>query len=262
MKIIHNDGHVSYYYYKKKVGRKKKCGRKKKKKLRGRRWQETWDFKIVRASNKKQDEYVGVYRNLEEVEYAKRILQEENDNVVFPAKFVNNGHKSSSLYDFKCEYLILKRGAENTLIQDEYGKYVEHTTNSDQWSIYDKFPCLKEETFWVYGLNPKSERKTFTWVYENLILNMETPTGVIRVFLYNNKVIIQYDDDFNFVICKNVSDAIRFYNLLETKTKKNKKIVLTGMVSKHTDRTNDIFLMLKEKTGWSDSKIYRTSTRS
>lgn len=262
MKILHDDGHVSYYYYKKKLGRKKKTGRKRKKKTRGRRWQETWDYKIVRCTFNKQDEYIGNYRNLEEVEYARRVLEEENERIVFPVRFVNNGRKSTSLYDFKCEYLILRRGAETTHIQDEYGKYIKHVTNSENWSVYDKFQCLKEETFWVYGFNPRTGRKTFAWIYDNLIEGMTVPTGVIRVYIYNNKVIIQYDDDFNFVICKNTSDAIRFYNLIEKMSKNNNAIVLTGMTLGHTERTNTIFNLIKEKTGWSDAKIYRTTTRS
>ncbi len=48
-----------YYYYKKKIGRRKKPGAKKKKKIRGRRWQEPWDYKIIRFNFRVQDKYIG-----------------------------------------------------------------------------------------------------------------------------------------------------------------------------------------------------------
>ena len=65
-----------YYYYKKKRGRKKKRGPKRKIKKRGREWQETWDFKIVTAKNKIQNEYIGKYHTLAEVLQAKEKIEE------------------------------------------------------------------------------------------------------------------------------------------------------------------------------------------
>ena len=82
------DGTKYYYYYKKKVGRHKKTGKKHIPRKRGREWQETWDFKIVKCTFNKQDEFIGIFHDLTEVEEAKRILENENNNVSLPVKYV------------------------------------------------------------------------------------------------------------------------------------------------------------------------------
>ena len=70
------------------------------------------------------------------------------------------------------------------------------------------------------------------------------------------------NNDFDFVICKNVSDAIRLYNLFKNKYLKQKNILFKGMVTKKSEKTQEVFKMLKDKTGWEDTKIYRKSTRA
>ena len=48
---------------------------------------------------------------------------------------------------------------------------------------------------------------------ENIIENYISDIfSILQIFLYNNKMIFKYDNN-DFVICKNVSDAIRLYNL-------------------------------------------------
>ena len=264
-KIVHEDGHVTYYYYKKKNGRHKKTGRKKKIKKRGRDWNYPWDYKIIRCDFKKQKEYIGVYHDLEEVEFVKNRLLKENENVVFPKKYINNGRNNKDIYEYKSEYLILKK-IRNPEIEDnvtklrnEYGTFVEHKTTSDKWAIYDKFERLEEEKFWVYGYSPKTDRKTFMWIFENLVSNVE---DIVIVYLFNNKVILKYSEDFNFVVCKNIEDAIRFYNLLEEKSKKIKNIVFTGFTNGRMRRGKDTIEMIRHKTGWSLAKIFRTNTRA
>ena len=259
----------TYYYYKKKIGRHKKPGAKKKKKVRGRKWQEPWDYKILRFDFRKQVGYVGSYHDLEEVEMAKRILRYKNEEVVFPRKYTNNGRNSNGIYDFLSEYVVLKKVRESgdtngtTMLRNEYGKFVEHKYTDKDWVIYDKMPCVVEETFWVYGCNPKTGRKTFGWIYENLI-DQKLSEGVypIIVYVYNNKVIFKYDLDFEFVICKNVSDAVRVYNLLEEWCKKKKQVIFSGKAYRGSGRLESTTRMLQDKTGWDRRKITRCSTRS
>lgn len=257
-----------YYYYKKKVGRHKKPGPKKKKKMRGRRWQERWDYKIVICNNRKQDSYVNRYHDLPEVTEARKQLEERNSKILFPKLNLNNGHKSKDIETYRSEYVILKRiregNTETTQLRNEYGKLVTIETNSDIWIVYDRFPHLVEETFWVYGYNPKNDRKDCKWIMEHIIEDYVYDVySILQIFLYNNKMIFKYDNnDFDFVICKNVSDAIRLYNLFKNKYLKQKNILFKGMVTKKSEKTQEVFKMLKDKTGWEDTKIYRKSTRA
>ena len=73
-----------YYYYKKKVGRRKKPGPKKRKKIRGRRWQETWDYKIVICNDRKQDKYIEKFHDLQEVNEYRQLLENKNKQILFP----------------------------------------------------------------------------------------------------------------------------------------------------------------------------------
>ena len=266
-KTVHPDGHVTYYYYVKKAGRHKKPGPKKKPKKRGAKTARPWDYKIIRFDFRKQKAFIGYYHDLEEVEYVRKILEERNREVVFPKTQINNGRNNRQIYENKSEYVVLKkiRDVEKesavTKLRNEYGTFVEHKTTSKNWAVYDKFPCIEEETFWVYGHNPKCDRKTFSWIYNNLIC-LPAEEEFVFVYLYNNKVIIKYDGDFAFVICKNTSDAIRFYNLVEEKSKKNKTIVLTGFTRGKSRRAVETIKMIAEKTNWELTKIQRTTTRA
>lgn len=267
MKKINKDGIEYYYYYQKKVGRHCKRGRKRKIKERGRRWQEKWDYKIMRFDFRKQETYIGVYHDLDEVEFVRKILEKRNSEIVFPKKFTNCGRKSKSLYDFKSEYVILKRVRDPeegnvTQLRNEYGKFIDHTTTNEGWAVYDKFPCLVEETFWVYGYNPHSDRKTFDWIYDNLIVkHAEEKNDLVLVYVYLNKIIFKYEEDFTFVTCKNNSDAIRMYNLIEEKTKRVRNVLLTGATVTKSDRGQMTIDMIAEKTGWTRRKITSKSTR-
>lgn len=252
-----------YYYYKKKRGRKKKRGPKPKPKKRGRRWQEPWLFKIITCNNKIQDKYIGKYRNITDVMKAKMVLEDKNNNVIFPMKYIQNGRLRNSYKEYNGEYVILKKKTEedaNTTshLQNKYGKYVNVNTSSDIWLVYDRLPIVIEETFWVYGYNPRTERKTFQWINNYLIENSNNSFTMVKVM--NNKVIFKYDDDIDFVLCKNKSDAIRLYNALRDKNIQNKQIVFVGLIKRNTEEMKNMLQTIQNKTGWTLKKVYKNST--
>ena len=267
------DGTKYYYYYKKKLGRHKKTGKKHTPHKRGRAWQKPWDFKIIKCTFNKQDEFIGIFHNLTEVEEAKRILENENNKVLIPVKYVNTSKLSGNRYnqtEYVSEYLVLKRIRNDgdkmpTKLRDEYGRLVEHTTNSETWNIYDKFPCLKEEKFWVYGYNPQSDRKTFKWIYTDLIVRefQDDSSVVVQCCVYKNKVILTYDSKrVRFIICKNGSDAIRLYNKLNMDTQKNKihHIYFMGQITSYSQRGKMIISQIADLTGWNLNKIRQKAT--
>ena len=257
-----------YYYYKKKVGRPKKRGPKKKPKKRGVEHQEPWNYKIVRCDFRKQDAVIGIFHDLDEVEYAKSVLLEENGKIIFK-KRNSIQHGTKNVDEYLSEYVVLEKvrgdNTDNTSkLRNSYGKLVEHTTTNEKWRIVDKFPCEKEETFWMYGYNPRIDRKTFSWIDENYI---EEPLEndkflIIRACVYNNKVIFRYDaEDIEFLVCKNRGDAIKFYNLLIRKHLKNKRVAFAGLVLTRSDMGNTIIKLIQNKTGWNRSKIIRMNTQ-
>ena len=249
-------------------GRPKKRGPKKKKKYISKKPKvykyRTCDFKIVAVLNGKQKGFIGNYTSVEDA-YAKlNDLKEDNKQVIFARQVINAG----KLKESRDEYLLLKKNRDGSLsnsqLRNEYGKLVEHTTNSKVWVVYDKCERLVEEEFWVYGHCPKTERKTFKWVYDNLLMaNLDEPHVVERIILYKNKIVIKHDEKpIDFVICKNISDAIRFYNLLEEWCKKNRQIFFLGSYTRISDKRRELEKELVELTGWDKRKLQYPSTRA
>ena len=269
---VTKDGKVWYYYRKKrKPGPKKKRGPKKKKKTEWiRRFFLPWNFKIIICSNKKQSKCIKRYHNEEEVLKAKEELIENNNKVIIPIERTNNGRENNKIEYVDLEYLILKKVSDDShesnlsILPNKYGKLVQHKTNKEEWVIWDKFPCLKEEEFWVFGYNKKNERKTVFWIFENLILpKIECKYDFLRIVLYNNKLVIIDDNDkIDIIICKNTSDGIRLYNTLSKKFCVGfKNIIFRGKCEKGSDLQKKVIKLIEDKTKWKKKDIYRASTR-
>ena len=258
-------GKVYYCYPKRKNGRHKKRGPKPKK-VKKERVYPPWDYIIVKTNEYRQSKYVGRFHTIQDAYAKKEELLAQNETVIFPRQTVINFRNHSKSYSARTEYLILKKnedGVGPNKLRNDYGTLVDHVVSSDKWIICDKFPCLEEETFWVYGFDNKTDRKTADWIYNNLAINKVEENGdIVIVYLYNNKLIFKYDDEnFEFVICKNISDAIRLYNFIEEKSKKVKQICMTGATNGRQKRGRETIRMIMQKTGWCLDKVCRRSTR-
>lgn len=260
-----------FFRKKRKVGRPKKRGPKKKRKYISRkpkidrRSLNIYDYKIVSCHNGKQDGYIGAYVKVEEAYEELERLLEESKGVIFPAR-VQIGE---TIEPYKNEYLILEKNRngdkEAPMLRNEYGKLVRQETNSDTWIVLDKFSYDTEETFWVYGYDPLRGRKTFEWIYHNILLRgIETSYDMKRVMLYKNKVVIKDDaKDFDIIFCKTRGDGVRFYNLLSewiTKSK-IKQVLFLGDYSQIGDRRRGLEEELINKTGWSKRKIQMSTSK-
>lgn len=253
---------------KRKVGRPKKRGPKKKrirrKIVKVMKIRPVIDFKIVTMLNGKQTGYVGSYQTYADAYQQLQELETLNQSIVFPRKFLNSGEINMA----KDEYLILERnrfGDKNdNLLRNEFGKFVEHKiTNSQKWVVRDKITRLVEETFWVYGHDPKLDRKTATWIYENMLKgSIVNSYDIIRILVYKNKILIKYDEKpMGMIMCKNKSDAIRLYNFLSDKIKQDKirQIVCTGACNMICDARRELETEIMDLTGWDKRKIQRST---
>ena len=215
--------------------------------------------------NGKQDGYIGAYVNVEEAYGVVEELLKESKGVIFPAQ-VQIGQ---TIVDDRNEYLILEKNRygdkEAPLLRNPYGKLVRQETNSEKWVVLDKFRYDVEETFWVYGYDPLRGRKTFEWIYHNIILRgIETKFDIKRIMLYKNKIVVKDDaGNLDIVFCKTTSDAIRFYNLVnEWVTKKKvKQVMMLGNYSQISDRRRALEDELMKKTGWTKRKIQMSTSK-
>ena len=256
--------------HKKKRGRPKKTGpkvnyykRRKRKELklikkpRGPKALPPFKYKIISCRNGLQNKFIGRYRNIEDAYEVLDKLKEDNKNIIFPSQIVGLGILENSVD----EYILIEKQENDSetinKLRNEYGKFVDQIINIDGWIIIDKFRYKKEETFRVFSLG--KERKTFQWIYDNLIIkNLDNPLEYKRIILFKNKIVIKEDDgSIELVICKHTSDAIRFYNLLENWTKRDKikQIIFNGDYSESSDRKRKLMDELVLLTGWSRKKV-------
>lgn len=257
-----------YYYYKKKIGRPKKRGPKRKLKKRGRSWQQPWNFKLILCDFHKQKRVVGVFHDYQEAEKAKEVLLSRNSSIVYPKRCIVDNRTAKSTVDYVSEYVLLEKvrdtsGITVTEVQNEYGKSVPHITNNPKWKIADKYEHLEEETFWVYGYNPHTDRKTYTWIYSNFISEPIKDRNLltIRIYQYYNKVVFRYDiEGIEFVVCKNDAEAIRLYNFIQTHVVKNKKTLFSGAIKNKSELGPLLINLIQEKTGWDIARIKRKNT--
>ena len=191
-------------------------------------------------------------------------MLKENKKVVFPMRYNNHEHVMK-----ECNYeLIIIKGKnefDNNVqkIRDEYGKFINYESSDEDWIIYDRANYDIEETFWVYGYHPRIQRKDFNWIFDTFIEKDAKNKYVFKsVVVYKNKLLIDYNGKLEMVICKNKSDCVRMYNMIEKKSieRKHKNVAYMGDIadSKYKKMWMD---RIRELTHWNDKKIERSSTR-
>ena len=225
-------------------------------------------YLIVLTSQKRRIETISIkYKYSDAITKYNEILK-ENKNVVFPVRFILNNRITRKMMEADYELLLIRKTHEDedksTELRNEFGKFVEaEIVDSDKLKILNKDKYYKEETFWVFGYNPKTERKNFNFIYEKFFLSQKGENGYFkRILVFLNKIIIQYDNDIELVLCKNKEDAIRFYNVLSEMTSKDKikNVFFNGLVA-FQNRKYIIELIMK-KTGWNKVKINRSCTQT
>lgn len=255
--------------HKKPVGRPKKRGPKKKYKRkkkaikkRGKKPMPPISYKIISCKNGKQNKLIGKYRNIEDAYEVFNKLKENDKNVIFPISSYGNDKLKNSID----EYVLIEKNdtKEASMLRNEYGVIIEHKTNREGWIILDKYRYLKEETFWVWGYDKKSDRKTFLWVFQNLLLNAFTSSYEHKMIcMYKNKVVIKSDNGYmDLIFCKSQEDSIRFYNLLEKYSRKNrlKRAIFIGDFSMVSEQRRKLENELIEFTGLTKRKIQMKNT--
>lgn len=221
-------------------------------------------YSIILVNHGKRQKTLSSWETEEKAYKKFNALIEENKEVVFPIQYNNLKHvMTESMYEI---VLIKERqdgDAKVNKIRDSYGKFTNYETNDEEWMVVDRAEYFVEETFWVYGYHPKLQRKTFMWIYDNIISSDAKDKYKFKsVVLYNNKILVECDGKLDMIICKNKKDAIRFYNLVEKKctNDKLKYIFFIGSISKSKHKVKWID-KIQKLTHWKRDKIHRITTR-
>ena len=221
-------------------------------------------YHIIITRDNKQVEFIGFFRKESKANAKFHQLVKESEKVKFPVKFININR---SITEANYEIVLIKYKEEGesktTLLRNQYGEFVEHETNNENWIVYDKAPYYKEETFWVYGFHPLIQRKNFDFIFENLVkpkaIKKDT---MLNIMVYKNKLLLETTNNLDLIICKNHSDCVRLYNTIEEESKKSKfKYILFSGDWNTRSKGKIIVNKIKQLTNWNDLKIKRNSTR-
>lgn len=226
-----------------------------------------YKFKVVMCLNGTQKKMLARFRSEPEArEYINGFLEEQS-GVIFKREVVS----ARSLKPSVNEIVLLEKnkneGKKNAMIRNEFGKVVEHKTTNDLWVIVDKFPYDIEETFHVWGYESKFDRKTFEWIYENILLGKRANRfDIKRVFLYKNKILIKNDTNkMDLIICKCVRDSVRLYIMCSDWVKRDKVGYVFFMGNygdiNFKDRKKKIEKEISKLTGWSVSLVQKCTSR-
>lgn len=228
-------------------------------------------YMIILTKNRKRIKRLGAthWRSDSYNKYST-ILEENNNKVKFPATIctLKNEEEKKKHAELIYELLLVKsiKQGENNIskLMNKDGKFVDNMTIGDKENhiIIKKDVWLVEETFAVYGYHPKNDRKTYQFICDNLILNKpDIPDEMKRIMIYNNKLLIENINDFDFVICKNKDQCYKLYELLEKTIQnlKKKYIVFMGEITNKTLK-NKWINRIQEKTGWSRNNCKKTQS--
>lgn len=224
-------------------------------------------YRLIITCNNKQYESVGSFTTeIKALKAMHQIAKENEKKIIFPKKYIT----TNLVQEAKFHLVLIKKRDENdpsiNLVKNEYGEYVEHESNNPLWLIVDKLPYNIEEEFWVYGYHPMTDRKNFDFIFDELVMPYAVDRSKgLNIQIFKNKVLFESLGHMDLVLCKNQSDAIRLYNLLNEKcqnTKSIKYVLFLGdgdstLYSKHS-----CVEKIKELTNWNEKKIKRAMTKT
>lgn len=213
-------------------------------------------FSIYLMKNGKRVKFFGKKRfKNAAVELYFDLLKKNREEVAFKQTIVKNYGK---YVENKYELVLVKKLSPEesnnvTLLRDDNGKFIEnYLVDAPTHKILDKNEWLIEETFNVYGFDPQKERKTFKYIYDNIVL--KNTNNYSRLFVYRNKVIHHYDDDFDMIKCKDTKQAINLYDKIESMVDKKKYPTIFFMGKLSGTSIEWIIKEIQKKTGWTRNK--------
>jgi hypothetical protein len=215
-------------------------------------------FRVILVSNGEYKKTLHRCKSRETAFINFHALLEQN-NVMYPRKFINS--KGIKLVKYTiCISKVTEEGDTFRTLRDDYGKLYTEQPLGD-WTILHSDEYQVEETFWLYGLEPKSVRPTITDVVKRLMIGVHAKKMVKQIIVVHNKLVIYNEDQFDMVICKNLEDAQRLHHTLAKIAKKQKIKSLLFMGTATPATVSRMYDLIHDETGWPYTKIRRTSTR-
>jgi hypothetical protein len=129
------------------------------------------------------------------------------------------------------------------------------------WTVLADSKYDLEESFWVYGYNALTERKTINDIIRILMIGLYDPRRTKQIVIVHNKLLFYDEERFDMVICKCKKDAQRLHHALNEAATENKIKALYFMGTAGKGMLGEYYDIIHEHTGWNYTKIWRTTTR-
>jgi len=212
-------------------------------------------FQIVLTENKRKIRVLHKY--VREHDANNKFENLKSQAVLFSK---TKAYKNKKLEDIKYEILLLKKreeGDNNKFMKNEFGKFVEMTSNDPDWVIVDFAPYSVEETFNVVNVNRKLTAKE---IIDNLVTVRKEKKNPKQLLVLKNKVIVESLELF-LVTCKDSEQALKLYNRIRTYCYENKitDILFFGIVDKQNSKL--WYKRLHDRLGIEYNRLYRSSSR-
>lgn len=183
----------------------------------------------------------------------------EANKVLYPRKFINTNGIVPVEYQI-CITKITEADDTFRTLRDKYGKIYTEKPIGD-WTILDSSDYYVEETFWIYGMDPKANRPTIAEIVKRLMVGAWAKNMVKQIIIVHNKLIIYNENQFEMIVCKCLEDAQRLHHTLAKIAKKQKIKSLMFMGTATPASISRMYDLIHTETEWPYTKIRRTSTR-
>ena len=226
-------------------------------------------YSVYITKNNKRVRYIG--KNCWKTDAYKKFSEAIEGNrkkVLFPQTIYTN--RKDGLHetkDVKYEILLVKKANEdeNTIssFRNKDGKFIDNViTDWEGHVIVDKADWYVEEKFGIYGYHPYKQKKTYSFILNELLLNNDDIGDEMRrVMVFKNKVIIQYLEDFDFVTCYDNDQAKQLYDKLQTDISNLKKKYIVFMGETVPESASKWLDKFEEKTGWKRKSLMHKTTK-
>ena len=161
---------------------------------------------VIAIANDGVVEYKKIFRHWRNDAFEKfeEMIESNHANAMCPKEYEKDG-KPWTDTDSKKELLLLKHvnpevEGNETSFPNDYGMNITVSTDDEEWAILRKEPWYVEEMFSVNDRPRAAEKHTAEWIGENLIEPKVSEYSLKRVIIWKKILIIDYDDDFDFVI--------------------------------------------------------------
>lgn len=194
-------------------------------------------------------------------ELFNELIEQNQATVSYPVRVhlakAKNGSGKNVAIRTNYEILLLQKTEEEPIPYYERNKQDKFiasvVVDDDTYNIIDKHEWLVEETFFVYGYNPVHDRKTFSFILNDIVLKDLGYGDARLVYQYHHRVIVQHDTDIDLVTCKSPKEAERLLDALQKECTGKAHVIFLGNVNK-SRIAQWVLDKIEEKTGWERSK--------